>query len=50
MKLRKKQPKREDEQRLPELRMQGDRIAINGKRLRDRYEALRPYSDLKFWR
>ncbi|MBQ8556494.1 MAG: hypothetical protein IJ438_11565 [Clostridia bacterium] len=36
--------------RLPELRRVEDKAAIMGRSLRDRYDALRPYSDLKHWR
>ena len=35
---------------LPEFRQSKDLLADIGKRLRDRYDALRPHSDTKHWR
>ncbi|MBQ7848775.1 MAG: hypothetical protein IJ343_03550 [Clostridia bacterium] len=36
--------------RLPELRTARDPISIQGRTLRDRYEALCPRYDVKYWR
>lgn len=36
--------------KLPELRAPRDLIAAYGRIIRDRYDALRPRTDLKHWR
>ena len=48
--FRKPEKPAQETHRLPELRLSCDRIADHGRILRDRMEALRPYSDLKYWR
>ena len=50
--MNKKQRKhpRSGEQLVPEFRKPQDVIAYHGRKLRDRYDAVRPYSDVKEWR